>query len=107
MVQDYKFDCVRVLTKEDHFGELALINDAKRSLGVRVKSDECTLLKLDRKTFTRILGDIDKQLKKDYKEEKIKYEKEEEKLDPSLSLMRIPILKEQEPLPKSGLYELP
>lgn len=59
MVQDYKFDCVRVLGKEDHFGELALINDAKRSLGVRVKSEECKLLKLDRQTFTRILGDID------------------------------------------------
>ena len=59
MVQDYKFDCVRVLGKEDHFGELALINDAKRSLGVRVKSEECKILRLDRQTFTRILGDID------------------------------------------------
>ena len=66
MIEDYKFKNVRTLVKEDHFGELALINDAKRSLGIRVSTEECKLLKLDRKTFTRILGDIQMHLKKDY-----------------------------------------
>jgi len=66
MIEDYKFKCVRVLGKEDHFGEIALINDAKRSLGIRVQSENCKLLKLDRKTFTRILGEISKHLKMDY-----------------------------------------
>lgn len=66
MIEDYKFKCVRVLGKEDHFGEIALINDAKRSLGIRVHSESCKLLKLDRKTFTRILGEISKHLKMDY-----------------------------------------
>ena len=66
MVEDYMFKCVRLLGKEDHFGEIALINDAPRSLGVRVHSPICKLLKLDRKTFTRILGDIETHLEKDY-----------------------------------------
>jgi CRP-like cAMP-binding protein len=78
-VRDGKLDCVRVLSTEDHFGELALINDAKRSLGVRVISEECKLLKLDRETFTRILGDIDKHLKKDYGPLKVTEAKKEEK----------------------------
>lgn len=66
MIEDYKFNCVRVLKREDHFGELALINDAPRSLGIRVHSETCQLLKLDRQTFTRLLGDIKKHLKLDY-----------------------------------------
>ena len=49
---------VRELNQGDHFGELALINNEKRSLSVRVKSDQCKLLKLDRETFSRILGSI-------------------------------------------------
>ena len=60
------FKCVRVLTDGAHFGEIALINNSKRSLGIRVKSETCKLLRLDRETFTRILGSIEKHLKKDY-----------------------------------------
>jgi len=45
---------------------LALINNEKRSLSVRVKSNQCRLLKLDRETFSRILGSIQEHLKKDY-----------------------------------------
>lgn len=53
----------------DHFGELALINNDKRSLSIRVKSEQCRLLKLDRDTFTRILGSIEQHLKKDFNNE--------------------------------------
>jgi len=57
---------VRTLGEGEHFGELALINNDKRSLSVRVKSQKCRLLRLDRETFTRILGSIQNHLKKDY-----------------------------------------
>ena len=49
---------VRTLSSGEHFGELALINNEKRSLSIRVKSENCKLLKLDRETFQRILGSI-------------------------------------------------
>lgn len=57
---------VRSLVSGDHFGELALLNDVKRSLSIRVKSQECKVLCLNREAFKRILGDINKYLKKDY-----------------------------------------
>lgn len=61
---------VRSLKPGEHFGELALINNEMRSLSVRVKSvDGCKLLKLDRDTFTRILGSIESNLKMDYDKE--------------------------------------
>lgn len=60
---------VRTLQNSEHFGELALINNDKRSLSVRVKSATCSLLKLDRETFSRILGSIDMHLMKDYNKE--------------------------------------
>ena len=60
---------VRTLQKGAHFGELALINNEKRSLSIRVRSAECRLLKLDRETFSRILGSIDTHLMKDYNKE--------------------------------------
>mmetsp|Transcript_12916 Transcript_12916/g.20016 ORF Transcript_12916/g.20016 Transcript_12916/m.20016 type:complete len:133 (+) Transcript_12916:828-1226(+) len=52
------FVLVRELLDGEHFGELALINNEKRSLSVRVSSEECRLYRLDRETFTRILGSI-------------------------------------------------
>lgn len=60
---------VRMLGASDHFGELALINNEKRSLSIRVRSETASLLKLDRETFTRILGSIENHLKKDYDHE--------------------------------------
>lgn len=57
---------VRELSVGDHFGELALINDAKRSLSVKVKSSDCKVMCLNRSAFDRILGDINKYLKKNY-----------------------------------------
>ena len=70
------FVLVRSLKSGEHFGELALINNEKRSLSIRVKSEKCKLLKLDRETFTRILGSIQSHLKKDYdKEFDLKMEK--------------------------------
>jgi len=59
---------VRTLIAGEHFGELALINNEKRSLSVRAKT-KCLLLKLDREAFTRILGSIEKNLAKDYDNE--------------------------------------
>ena len=59
---------VRTLGAGDHFGELALINREKRSLSIRVQSDQgCKFLSLDKDSFERILGNIEKNLKKDYK----------------------------------------
>lgn len=63
------FAHVRVLKKGEHFGELALINNEKRSLSIRVKTDKCRLLRLDRETFSRVLGAIEQFLKKDYDHE--------------------------------------
>ena len=60
---------VRELKSGEHFGELALINNEKRSLSIRVGSDTCSLLRLDRETFIRILGSIQAKLKKDYNRE--------------------------------------
>lgn len=54
---DYQF--IRTLNQGCHFGELALINNDKRSLNIRVKTETVSLLTLDRDAFTRILGSID------------------------------------------------
>lgn len=62
------FVIVRTLTAGEHFGEIALIRHEPRSLTVRAKED-CKLLKLDKETFTRILGTIEKHLKLDYGKE--------------------------------------
>ena len=59
---------VRNLNKGEHFGEMALINNMNRSLSIRAKT-ACKLLRLDRDTFTRILGSIEKHLAKDYNNE--------------------------------------
>ena len=59
---------VRNLNKGEHFGEMALINNMKRSLSIRAKT-VCKLLRLDRDTFIRILGSIEKHLAKDYDNE--------------------------------------
>ena len=56
---------VRSLGASSHFGELALINNEARSLSVKATT-YCQLLKLDRESFTRILGSIEKYLSKDY-----------------------------------------
>lgn len=56
---------IRTLNPNEHFGELALIKNEKRSLSCRVSSKEgARLLSLDRETFMRILGSIDELLKK-------------------------------------------
>jgi len=57
---------LRKLTSGDHFGELALINNERRTLTVKCGSPEAKLLILDRKTFKRILGRIDNLLNRDY-----------------------------------------
>lgn len=54
--QEYSDRVLRKLTSGDHFGELALINNEKRTLTVKCGSDQVKLLALDRKTFNRILG---------------------------------------------------
>lgn len=60
---------VRDLGRGEHFGELALINDVKRTLSVRVKTDTCKVLALGRVNFNKILGNIGKYLKKNYDDE--------------------------------------
>jgi cAMP-dependent protein kinase regulator len=61
------FEFVRRLNSGDHFGELALINSQQRSLSIRVSSAEgAKLHRLGQDAFKRILGSIEKYLKKDY-----------------------------------------
>ena len=67
--QGEHFQFVRTLESGCHFGELALIRDTKRTLSVRVTSNSCKVLALNREAFTRILGSIEKYLKKDYADE--------------------------------------
>lgn len=57
---------VRVLGVGSHFGEIALINDVKRTLSVRATTDKVKLLLLARDAFSRILGNIREYLKEDY-----------------------------------------
>ena len=65
--QQKGFIKVRTLGSGDHFGELALLNKQKRSLSIKVSSEQgCKLLKLDKESFERILGSIEMNLKKDY-----------------------------------------
>lgn len=56
---------MRSLNAGDHFGEIALIKDEPRSLTIRAKED-VKLLRLDKETFTRILGTIEGHLMMDY-----------------------------------------
>lgn len=61
------FKLVRTLKKGDHFGEIALINNVRRTLSVRSSANcQTQLLSLTRSTFNRILGSIKKFLKEDY-----------------------------------------
>ena len=63
---DTTFDKVRTLTQGEHFGEIALINNVRRTLAVRAGSQITRLLSLNRGTFNRILGSIKTFLKEDY-----------------------------------------
>ena len=60
------FDITRELSQGDHFGEISLINNVKRTLSVRSKG-ETTLLSLSKNAFNRICGSIKLSLKLDYK----------------------------------------
>ena len=55
------------MTTGAHFGEIALINNVKRTLSVKAASN-AKLMKLSQKTFNRILGSIKQYLKGDYTE---------------------------------------
>ena len=59
------FNRVRVLTAGESFGEVALINNVKRTMSVR-SVGESEMLSLTRAAFTRILGSIKKYLKGEY-----------------------------------------
>mmetsp|Transcript_42335 Transcript_42335/g.40574 ORF Transcript_42335/g.40574 Transcript_42335/m.40574 type:complete len:187 (+) Transcript_42335:1148-1708(+) len=76
---------VRYLGAGEHFGEYALINNVQRTLSVKVVSDKVKVLALGRNAFNRILGNINRYLKKDYEGEfdkifKDKQAREEKKL---------------------------
>ena len=47
-----------MLGEADHFGEIAILKNIKRTLSVRTASDNVKLLVLSRETFVRILGSI-------------------------------------------------
>jgi cAMP-dependent protein kinase regulator len=46
------------LKSGDYFGELALLNNEPRAATVKASSDSVTLLSIDRKAFTRLLGSL-------------------------------------------------
>lgn len=56
---------IRILGESDHFGEVAILKNIKRTLSVRAATN-LKLLVLTRETFTRILGSIKDFLKEDY-----------------------------------------
>ena len=60
---------IRALKPGENFGEIALINDVKRTLSVRATATKpVKLLSLDLATFNRILGSIKQYLMFDYGE---------------------------------------
>ena len=65
MGQDGQFEAIRVLGEGCHFGEIALINNSRRTMTVMART-ESQLLSLSREAFDRILGDIKALLKLDY-----------------------------------------
>ena len=66
--KDGSFELVRKLEAGSHFGEIALINNARRTLSVRSKGAS-QMMSLTRAAFNRILGSIKKYLKEDYTNE--------------------------------------
>lgn len=58
---------VRSLKTGEHFGELALLTPGgKRYLSVKVNSEQCILLYLDKNDFNKIVGNVSKYLKMNY-----------------------------------------
>ena len=66
--EDGSFDIVRTLESGSHFGEIALINNVRRTLSVKSKG-ATQLMSLTRTAFNRILGSIKNYLKGDYANE--------------------------------------
>lgn len=60
------FELIRTLEKGDHFGEISLIRNVRRTLAVRSSTAHTQLFSLTRSTFNRILGSIKQFLKEDY-----------------------------------------
>ena len=57
---------MRTLSQGEHFGEIALIKNVRRTLAARSAHLPVKLLSLTRSTFNRILGSIKQFLKEDY-----------------------------------------
>uniref|UniRef100_A0A7S3CUP1 Cyclic nucleotide-binding domain-containing protein n=1 Tax=Strombidium rassoulzadegani TaxID=1082188 RepID=A0A7S3CUP1_9SPIT len=53
---------VRKYERGNYFGERALLTSENRAANIVVTSDECVVLSLDRETFNRLLGSLDKML---------------------------------------------
>ena len=59
-----------MLSEGSHFGEVAILNDSKRSLSVKAATD-VKLLVLSRQAFKRILGSIKDYLMEDYQKQDV------------------------------------
>lgn len=70
-LSDGQYSLVRTLGQGDHFGEIALIQDVKRTLSIRAKSAQTKLFVLSREAFKRIVGTIRVNLNEDYKKEEV------------------------------------
>lgn len=62
---DGGYQMVRVLGEGDHFGEVAILKNVKRTLSIRA-TNSLKLLVLTREAFSRILGSIRDFLNEDY-----------------------------------------
>lgn len=96
---DSEFELIRTLTTGAHFGEIALINNVKRTLSVKAASN-AKLMKLSQKTFNRILGSIKQYLKGDYTE-KVEADgeflAEDNKATGAINLLEIAEVDEEQP----------
>ena len=63
---------VRTLSKGAHFGEVALLNNGKRTMTVRAL-DEVRLLCIDKEAFMSVADCIRKSLKCDYERDRKTY----------------------------------
>lgn len=52
------------LKQNDYFGELALLNDSPRAANIKATSEKLVLASIDRASFKRLLGPLEKILER-------------------------------------------
>lgn len=57
---------VRDLRQHEHFGEVGVLENKKRSMSVRATTRQCTLVKFPKEILSRMIFSIEGKLKRDY-----------------------------------------